>query len=209
MRFVELRFLAWGPFTDLDVDLSAPHAGLHVLHGHNETGKSSALRGIRALLFGVPERTTDDFLHDGRMIRIAARLRRSETHEIAFVRRKGRKGTLLGPSGAGVLPEDALAPFLGGVTAEFFEALFAMDHHGLRAGGEELRLGKGEVGESLFAAAIGGARLRRALATLDGDAGALFALRGQSQAVNRAVQGYQDATREARDRSLSATLWRE
>src|SRR3990172_11295657 len=123
MRFVELRFLAWGPFTDLDVDLSAPDAGLHVLHGHNETGKSSASRGIRALLFGVPERTTDDFLHDGRKIRIAARLRRSDAHEIAFVRRKGRKGTLLDSSGAGVLPEDALALFLGGVTAELFEAL--------------------------------------------------------------------------------------
>lgn len=209
MRFAELRFPAWGPFTDLRLDMSTANVGLHVLHGHNEAGKSSALRGIRALLFGIPERTTDDFLHDGRKLRIAARLRGVDGREIDFIRRKGRKGTLLQSNGSDTFPEDALVPFLGGVTAELFEALFAMDHIGLRTGGEELRLGKGEVGESLFAAAIGGARLRRALIALDGDASALFAPRGQSQDVNRAVQQYQEATQEARDRSLSATLWTE
>ena len=209
MKLLELRFLAWGPFTDLNLDLSGADGGLHILHGHNEAGKSSGLRGIRALFFGVPERTTDDFLHDGRKLRIAARLRRSNGQEIAFIRRKGRKGTLLDWSGAAALSEDALAPFLGGVTAELFEALFAMDHRGLRSGGEDLRLGKGDLGETLFAAATGGAHLRRVLAALEGDARALFAPRGQSQDINRAVQQYQEATREARERSLSAALWTE
>jgi uncharacterized protein YhaN len=54
VRLLELHLLAFGPFTDRRLDLSAGSAGLHVVFGPNEAGKSSALRALRALLYGIP-----------------------------------------------------------------------------------------------------------------------------------------------------------
>src|SRR6266704_7084120 len=76
MRIVEVRFFPWGPFDDLRLDLEGDV--LHVVYGRNEAGKSSALRGIRAALFGVPLRTADDFRHEMGKLCIGARLRRSD-----------------------------------------------------------------------------------------------------------------------------------
>src|SRR5437867_3118079 len=73
MRIVEVRFFPWGPFEDLRLDLEGDF--LHVVHGRNEAGKSSALRGIRAALFGVPLRTADDFRHEMGKLAGGARLR--------------------------------------------------------------------------------------------------------------------------------------
>src|SRR5438128_9636819 len=98
MRIVEVRFFPWGPFEDLRLDLEGDV--LHVVYGRNEAGKSSALRGIRAALFGVPLRTADDFRHEMGKLCIGARLRRSDGQEIAFVRRKGQKKTLLDGRGS-------------------------------------------------------------------------------------------------------------
>ncbi|MGA7979754.1 MAG: AAA family ATPase, partial [Chromatiaceae bacterium] len=61
MKLLDLHLLAYGPFTDRHLDLSAGREGLHVVFGPNEAGKSSALRALRSLLYGVPERTQDDF----------------------------------------------------------------------------------------------------------------------------------------------------
>ncbi len=63
MRIRRLHLPAFGPFTDLDLDLAPGAIDLHVIHGPNEAGKSSCLRGLQAWLFGFPERTRDDFLH--------------------------------------------------------------------------------------------------------------------------------------------------
>ena len=43
MKIVELRLLAFGPFTDRVLDLGAGSYGLHVIYGRNEAGKSSVL----------------------------------------------------------------------------------------------------------------------------------------------------------------------
>ena len=63
MKLLDLHLRAYGPFTDRHLDLSAGREGLHVVFGPNEAGKSSALRALRSLLYGVPERTQDDFRH--------------------------------------------------------------------------------------------------------------------------------------------------
>ena len=47
MKFKRLVFRCFGPFKEQTLDLSAA-AGLHVVHGPNEAGKSVALRGLRA-----------------------------------------------------------------------------------------------------------------------------------------------------------------
>ena len=42
MRIVELNLKAFGPFTDMNLDLSGGAEGLHIIYGPNEAGKSAA-----------------------------------------------------------------------------------------------------------------------------------------------------------------------
>lgn len=206
MRLLEIHYQAFGPFTDLRLDLSGGREGLHILYGPNEAGKSSALRGLLALLFGMPQQSLDNFLHDYDKLRVGARLRRSDGAELVCVRRKGRKATLLKPDGK-PLPEEALQPFLGGVTEHAFRMFFALNHAELLSGGQEILAGKGELGTSLFSAAVGGARLRKVVEDLERESRELFLPRGQGQKLNLALARYEEARREMRQASLSSVEW--
>ncbi|MES9811341.1 MAG: AAA family ATPase [Candidatus Thiodiazotropha sp.] len=206
MRIDELNLAAFGPFTDRV--LAFGESGLHIVYGPNEAGKSSALRGLKALLYGIDERTLDNFLHANDKLRIHGLLRSSDRQELALVRRKGRKNTLLTPDGE-ALDEQALAPFLQSVTAELFETLFGIDHRALVQGGQEILEQKGEVGQALFSAALGSHALHAVLAELDVEADGLFRPRGSTQSINTALKSYADLNKEVRECSLSSRAWDE
>ena len=177
MKILRLDLLAFGPFTDTSLDLSAGDNGLHMIYGPNEAGKSSTLRAIHGLLYGIPTRTTDTFLHDSKSLRIGSLLQNSEKAQLHFHRRKGNKGTLLNPAvqKGGAFPDDALAPFLGLVDQNTFAKVYGITHDELQAGGDEMKSLKGLVGESLFAATIGGGSgLANLLSDLDAEATTLY-----------------------------------
>ena len=204
MKIQELNLAAFGPFTDRI--LAFDKAGLHVVYGPNEAGKSSALRGLKALLYGIEERTLDNFLHANDKLRINGCLRTKDGHELTFVRRKGRKNTLLTPAGE-ALDEQVLAPFIQGVTPELFQTLFGIDHHALVQGGREILEQKGEVGQALFSAALGSHALHAVLAQLDDEADGLFRPRGSTQVINSALKSYAEINKEVREHSLSSREW--
>ena len=181
MKILDLRLTAFGPFTGRVLDLSGGSHGLHVIFGPNEAGKSSALRALHALLYGIPGRTDDAFLHPYGKLRIGARLRLSSGGEIEFSRRKGNKGTtLLGP-GDKRLDAHVLDRFLGGVEAEQFQMFWGIDHARLVEGGRQILEGHGDVGEILFAAGSGASNLGGASKeTRGGGRGALHATRAQT-----------------------------
>ncbi|PUB84842.1 MAG: chromosome segregation protein SMC [gamma proteobacterium symbiont of Ctena orbiculata] len=206
MRIDELNLAAFGPFTDRV--LAFGENGLHIVYGPNEAGKSSALRGLKALLYGIDERTLDNFLHANDKLRIRGFLRTTDGQELAFIRRKGRKNTLLTLDGE-PLNEQALAPFLQGVTAELFETLFGIDHQALVQGGQEILEQKGEVGQALFSAALGSHALHAVLVELDVEADGLFRPRGSTQTINSALKSYADLNKEVRECSLSSRAWDE
>jgi uncharacterized protein YhaN len=182
--------------------------GLHIIYGPNEAGKSSALRALKALLYGVEERTTDNFLHANDKLRIAGCVRTVNERELAFTRRKGRKNTLLTLDGE-ALDEQALAPFLQGVSAELFETLFGIDHRALVQGGQEILDQKGEVGEALFSASLGSHALHAVLGQLDDEADCLFRPRGSTQKINSALKSYIELNKAIRECSLSSRDWDE
>ena len=204
MRIDELNLAAFGPFTDRD--LVFDDNGLHIVYGPNEAGKSSALRGLKALLYGIDERTRDNFLHVNDKLRIRGFLSTTDGQDLAFIRRKGRKNTLLTPDGD-PLDEQVLVPFLQGVTAELFETLFGIDHQALVQGGQEILKQKGEVGQALFSAALGSHALHAVLAELDVEADGLFRPRGSTQTINSALKSYADLNKEVRECSLSSREW--
>ncbi len=113
VEICELILTSFGPFTDKALAFDQKPGVLHLVYGPNEAGKSSALRGLKALLYGIPDRTTDNFIHAHSALRIAGRLRAANNQELGFVRRKGRKNTLSSLHDES-LDETALAPFLKG-----------------------------------------------------------------------------------------------
>ena len=64
MKFAKLYLKSFGPFTGKWLNFEQAGSDLHLIYGPNEAGKSSLLRAVGALLFGIPERTSDNFLHD-------------------------------------------------------------------------------------------------------------------------------------------------
>ncbi|HSF41746.1 MAG TPA: AAA family ATPase, partial [Thermoanaerobaculia bacterium] len=202
MRLLDLHLKAFGPFTDRRLDLSGGTEGLHVVFGPNEAGKSSALRAIKALLYGFPQRSADNFLHAHEDLRVGGRLRHSDGSEYAFVRRKGTKSTVLAPDES-PLDDGFLDRCLQGMEEKLFSSLFGIDHEALIAGGKELLDQHGDVGQALFAAGLGTRSLRKVLQSLDAEANELFLPRGSKPLINRAVGELEETRREVKSTSLS------
>lgn len=208
MKVEVLDLVAFGPFDRRRLDLVARPSALNLVYGPNEAGKSSALRALKALLYGIEERTPDHFIHPNERLRIAGRLRNSAGEAIEFTRRKGRKNTLLDADGEPIDPA-ALSAYLHGVSGELFSSLFGIDHHGLRQGGQAILDQHGDVGQALYSAALGNPALHRLLGELDAEADALFRPRGSKQVINAALKAHAEISRELRERSLSAPRWEE
>ena len=204
MKLLALELLAFGRFTDARLDFGG--GGFHIIHGANEAGKSTAMRALTDLLFGVPNRTSDDFLHEARKLRIGGEVLSASGARLSFLRRKGNSKTLLDPSGKD-LDDSALIPFLGAATRETFETIYRLDHPGLIAGGADLLEGRGNLAQSLFQAAAGITGLRRALAGLEAEAGELFRPNAAKPRVNRALADYHNAHRVSRDTALKPSAW--
>ena len=121
MRLLELDLIAFGAFEGQTLDLSAEGPVVHVVYGPNEAGKSTALRAITGLLYGIPERTKDAFLHKPPALRIGGKIEHAG-EVLSLVRRKGRKNTLLDPAGE-AMDDAPLSRALGGVSQELFLSL--------------------------------------------------------------------------------------
>ena len=208
MNIQELNFLAFGPFSDRKLDFSSGKVGFHIVYGPNEAGKSSALRGLKALLYGIPGNTNDNFLHANKDLRIAGRLCDDSGKILEIVRRKGNKNTLLTSAGE-PLDDAVLSHMMQGINAEIFDTLFGIGHEALVLGGREILEQKGEVGQALFSASIGSASLHHVLESLEEEALTLFRPAGSRQEINAHIKEYSDIQKEIRAISLSSRDWIE
>ncbi len=207
MRFDRLHIPAFGPFTDLELKFPAQGGDLHVIYGSNEAGKSSLLRAFRDLLFGIHGQSPDDFLHDYRQLRIKGEIVSRVGKRLNFQRRKGNKNTLLDADG-NPLPDNALIPYLGSVDQEYFSAMFGLGTMELREGAEQLLRGKGDIGNALFSASMGGTPVQLVLAALTEESDRLF--KGRSTAnvsIRPAAKEYKELLRKSRDAVVSPEAW--
>ena len=209
MRIDRLDLITYGPFTDKSLDLSHGQYGMHVIHGNNEAGKSTSLRALVAWLFGIPTRTSDNFLHSHQQLRIGGKLRLSDGQTLAFVRRKGIKGTLLKTGTDESLDDAVLAPFMPtGIDENIFTKLWGIDHARLISGGQELLNQSGDLGQALFSAAVGTAGLREILAGLQRGAEEIYKPRASIKILNQAISNYRDAQKRIRESSLPIAEWK-
>ncbi len=70
MRFHQLKIPAYGPFSDFSMELPKGDSDLHLIYGPNEAGKSSLLRAIHQMLYGIRTALQDKMLAAGDPLRI-------------------------------------------------------------------------------------------------------------------------------------------
>jgi uncharacterized protein YhaN len=207
MKILEMRLIAYGPFTDVTMDLSAGNEGFHVIYGPNEAGKSSALRALRHLLYGIPGQSADDFLHPYAKMRIGATIQTSNGDQLEFIRRKGRSNTLRAADDQTVIEDSTLNQFLSGVDADFFETMFGIGYPDLVRGGQEIVQGGGNLGQLIFAIGSGVANLREIQNELQAEADALFRPSGQRPKINEALSLINKNRKEMREAELPGQEW--
>jgi uncharacterized protein YhaN len=202
MRIAQLHLVAYGPFRGLELDLSAP--GIHVIFGRNEAGKSTTLRAITGLLYGIDTRTLDAHVHKPAELRIGGTLLGDDGARVRVVRRKGvSKGganTLLDERGQAI-DEAVIQKLLRGVSEETFRHAFGLDHDTLQLGAKALLEGRGDIGGSLFDASVGGGGdARRILAQLTEEADRLYKPRASAPPLNAALKEHAEAQKAIKDK---------
>lgn len=211
MRFRRLHLPAYGKFTDLSLDFSRTKSSaasdLHVIYGDNEAGKSTLLRAITALLYGIPARTPDNFLHSYNQLRLAAEIESSDGKLLEIQRVKANKNALRDGTG-NPLPDHALITSLGAVDEPFFRTLFGMDHASLREGGERLLAQKNNLGQSLFSGSQANTVVSEAIQRLRVEADSLYTVSGRKNlSLKDAVERYKELVRQLRDAQIDPEQW--
>ncbi len=207
MKILRVNLRAFGPFTDLEIDLSEGREGFHVIYGPNEAGKSSSLRALRQLLYGMPARSTDDFIHPYKKMRIGGILQHSDGTVIQVTRRKGNVNTLRDGDDDQPVDEARFQKFLGNIDEQVFATMFGIGHEDLVRGGEEIVQGGGEVGQALFAAGSGISDLRRVQAALQDEAEALFTPAASTRKINKTISAFREKQKALRDAQLPGQDW--
>jgi len=212
MKIDQIDLKAYGHFTNQRLDLGGT-AGLHIICGPNEAGKTTLWRAINGALFGIPEPTPDGHLHGNPKLRVGLALTARSGERLAVMRRKGRVNTLLmydpatGDELADTVPEDQLRDWLGGLSQGLFLAMFSLDHDALVRGGEALAEGKGDADESIFEAGAGLTSIRSLRAKLDREAEILFKPRASTSAIYRTLSDYDQTRKQAKEAAVRPAEW--
>lgn len=207
MKIKRLDLKAYGHFTDRSIEFQSETPGLHIIYGPNEAGKSTSLRALQGLLYGIPARTPDNFLHDYSKLMIGGHLENSHGKDLVFWRRKKNLGDLLDAE-QNIMNQEVLAEFLHGIEEPLFTALFGIDHETLVSGGRDILEQKGDIGQALFSAGAGLSSLHGLIESMDKECEGLFKAGGSRPELNQAIKAYQSIKKELRTLALSSADWK-
>jgi len=215
MRLDRLYLRAYGPFTGRELRFARPDT-LQIVFGANEAGKSSTLRAITSLLFGIDARSPDRFVHEYGAMRVGAAFSLADGTVRGAMRRKGNKRTLFSIDLASgeehtdaPLDDEFFVNLLGGLDAGDFRRLFGLDIEDLENGGEALLAGEGDLAKSLFQAAAGLANLQRVTDALGERADTLFRPSATARPINQAIRHYVELEKEARSLAVKTSAWEQ
>lgn len=211
MRLRTLHLKRYGHFTDRTIPLPPGRPDLHVIFGANEAGKSTTLAAIEDLLFGIPSRSKQNFLHDYRNLLVGAVLERGDD-ALELYRRKGNRQTLLAANDQPLSSHQhqLLAAWLATADRPFFARMFSLDGQRLQQGGRDILEAKDEgVGQQLFAASAGLHGLPQLFRALSAEADELWRRRSRSRKFHQAEARFLAASQALREQTVTAGRWRE
>lgn len=210
MRIEQLRLERFGFHERRIFDFPAVPAGspdLHVIFGGNATGKSSARAAISDLLYTIPHITPWAIGYSQTELKIGAIIVDRTGRRLDVTRTKGRKAPLTDTNGTAI-EESVLQAFLGGVDRNLYESFYALDQTDLREGGQNMLKARGQIGETIFAAASGlitlsdiKEELQKELDSLGGDR------KGTQKPIRQAIDAYTTATERAQEALLRMDDW--
>lgn len=214
MRLLSLHLRAFGPFIDFELpfqrdDGSDP--GLTIVYGPNEAGKSTALRAIRQLFFGI-EGEKDDYRTSKPQLRVGGVLR-DDAGSVHEVLRRGRATkTLYKLDDKTKIDGDLLDTLLDSIDASTYETRFGLHHEDLEAGAVAVMESSGSLSAALFAATARTKDLQKLRSDLVERAEKLFkpqATKGPD--VNRTIGDYKRLDEEANreERAGDVAIYRE
>ena len=201
MKLVQMNLRAYGPFTNKIIDFGegTNNPGLHIVLGANEAGKSTALRALRAVLFGMND-MRDAHLHPKDMLRVALKVKTAEGEMLHVERRKGKGAKSLLFSGSDkAVPVEEWARVLPVEDAELFEQMFGLNYERLLEGGRQLAGFKSDIGKALLAAAGDLGQTVARMRDMQDRADAIFSPRATSSKLRQAFSAYQVADKAFRD----------
>ncbi|WP_340267919.1 ATP-binding protein [Sphingobium mellinum] len=205
MRFRQLELVRYGGFADRVFDFGEGRPDLHLIVGPNEAGKSTTLQAIGDFLFGIPERSAQNWRYEYGQLRLRA-LIEHEDDLLDVTRRKGKRDTLLKPDGT-PFADDSLVRLLGGIDRAGFERMFGLDHTKLRQGGESILGGRDDAARITLEAGTGVSHIGKELSRLTDTASELFKSGGQNPPVNRLMRERSEALAQVRLTSISDAEW--
>jgi uncharacterized protein YhaN len=201
MRFSTLELAAFGHFSGQVLRFGARTGAINIVYGDNEAGKSTSLRAVTSFLYGIPVRTTDDFVHQKPTLRIGAEIVAADGAQMLLYRRKGSKDTLR-DAGDAPASEEPLARMLAGLDRELFEQMYALSRDVLAAGAQDLLRGSGSLGEALFGASLGLGGINEVVKELEDEAAQIFKAGGSVPVLNTALRELDEQRRQARELEL-------
>ncbi len=155
-------------------------APLTLVYGPNESGKSTALNGLRNALCGFPLRSP--YL-TGKTMQAEVSGQLNNGTEFSFSRKKGRRDDLSGRLGNRRIDSEDIAKMLGNIDLETYQQMFGFTLDELREGEKSLK--NARLAEALAGGGMGGANVLQHLRTnLDEATQSLFRNRGSSRIAN-------------------------
>lgn len=205
MRLRHLHLDAYGLFTDHKVDLGEASAhDIVVVCGHNESGKSTMRNGIVEAFYGIENRTTLDFLHNKKDMRIGATIEH-EKRSLSFKQFKRKKDPVEDAAGKILAPAD-LRALMGPMTRPEYERMYSLSQAVLREGGKLMLDPSSTTEQSLFQSAAGLTAFRSVLKALESEAHDIES-RAATSVFSRAADKFDLAKRRLNNAKLTKAAW--
>ena len=194
MRIKTLSISAYGHVPDQTLDLHSD-SGVTVIHGPNEAGKSTLMRALQDLLFGLTTKAEWPYVSEisrGSKMQVSGDIETRDGASLHLVRRRGRKAVPIGTrhvDGNDLdLSLEEFQAYLGAASHELYESVFFINSAQLAAGAESLL--SGQVKDAFLDSALGsfGGRSRVLSQTLQDEAQKLFRPRGKEQHINAGLK---------------------
>ncbi|HEY1786421.1 MAG TPA: AAA family ATPase, partial [Pirellulales bacterium] len=218
MKLRHLHINNFGHFADRDIIFSPAgaladaasqsEAGLQVVYGPNEAGKTTLLEFLRCWLFDFPTRTPYDFRPSTEIAGVGT-LTLADGREVELRRRKGTKNKVSVKLAGCETPLDeaGFQRLIGHANRNLFESVFAFGLDQLSQGEESLK--HESLQSALFGGGLGGAASPERIGLdLERQATELFSANARKPAINHLLGEMKELAAQIKDKSLRSADYR-